>query len=242
MLLLGAALLIRWPSADAVSERAILLSSFFVALATVPLAFLAVLLRTRLHPAAVADLVVELGCCRRPRRFATRCEHSRRRFARAGVLAAEDARYVDADGNTLDPEHESGRAVTVLEHDGRRLAALIHDRSLLDDRELVEAVGAAASLALENARLQAELRPAAEVRASRARIVEAGDAERRRLERDLHDGAQRLHSGFGSRCNSSTFRVGDERAVEGLLAEADTEVADALEELRALAQASTRRS
>ena len=51
--------------------------------------------------------------------------------------------------------------------------------------------GAAAALALENQRLEAELRARIEdLRASRARLVEAGDAERRRLERDLHDGAQ----------------------------------------------------
>jgi signal transduction histidine kinase len=56
---------------------------------------------------------------------------------------------------------------------------------------LLEAVGAAGRLALENARLQAQLRAQlAEVRASRARIVDAGDTERRRIERDLHDGAQ----------------------------------------------------
>ena len=67
----------------------------------------------------------------------------------------------------------------------------MHDASLADAPQLVRAAGAAAALALENQRLSAELRARIEeLRASRARIVEAGDTERRRLERDLHDGAQ----------------------------------------------------
>jgi hypothetical protein len=70
----------------------------------------------------------------------------------------DDERYVDPNGQALDPAERSGQAVTVLEHDGKRLAALVHDPALLDEPELLDAVGAAASLALENARLQAELR------------------------------------------------------------------------------------
>ncbi len=68
---------------------------------------------------------------------------------------------------------------------------IAHRTGLLDDPELAGEVAAAARLVLENERLQAEVRAQLEdLRASRARIVEAGDAERRRLERDLHDGAQ----------------------------------------------------
>jgi signal transduction histidine kinase len=128
--------------------------------------------------------------------------------------------------------------VTVLEHDGNPIAALVHDRSLLDDPELVQAVGAAASLALENARLQAELRAQLEeVRASRARIVSAGDAERRRLERDLHDGAQQRLLGVRLALQLARGRLADGGAVtDELLAEVDTEVVDALEELRVLAR------
>ena len=78
---------------------------------------------------------------------------------------------------------------------------LIHDRDLLDQPRLLESVGSAARLALENERLQAQLRAQlVELRESRARIVKAGDEERRRLERDLHDGAQQrlLGSGWAS--------------------------------------------
>ena len=71
------------------------------------------------------------------------------------------------------------------------LAAIVHDRALREEPELVRTAGAAAALALENERLDAELRARyAELQASRARLVAAGDAARRRIERDLHDGAQ----------------------------------------------------
>ena len=81
--------------------------------------------------------------------------------------------------------------MTEIEHDGGRVAAIIHDAALLEEPELVRAAGAAAGLALRNERLDAELRARyEELRASRARLVAAGDAARRRIERDLHDGAQ----------------------------------------------------
>ncbi len=125
----------------------------------------------------------------------------------------------------------------MLEHDGRRVAALVHDPALEDEPELLEAVGAAASLALENARLQAELHAQlAEVRASRARIVEAGDAERRRLERDLHDGAQQRLLGIRLALQLARGRIDDKNGVDELLAEADAEVVGALDELRTLAR------
>jgi len=74
---------------------------------------------------------------------------------------------------------------------GAPLAVLVHDRELLDQRPLLDAVVAAARMSLENARLQAALTAQLEeVRASRARIVQAGLKERRKVERDLHDGAQ----------------------------------------------------
>ena len=104
----------------------------------------------------------------------------------------ERGRYVDSTGQEIElPAIGSGRTVTPVERDGERVAAIIHDASLTEDSGLVDAVGSAAALALENERLDAELRAALEdLRASRARLVEAGMAERRRLERDLHDGAQ----------------------------------------------------
>ncbi len=98
-------------------------------------------------------------------------------------------RYVSADGTLVDePVAQPGRSVTALVRDDRRVAMVSHAGGI---SELGREMGAAVRLGLENERLQAEvLAHLVELRASRARIVEAGDAERRRLERDLHDGAQ----------------------------------------------------
>jgi signal transduction histidine kinase len=83
------------------------------------------------------------------------------------------------------------RARTEIQRDGARTAVLLHDPALLQRRGLLDAVLGAAALSVEIARLRVEVRlQLAEVQASRARIVEAGYEERRRLERDLHDGAQ----------------------------------------------------
>jgi signal transduction histidine kinase len=118
------------------------------------------------------------------------------------------------------------------------VAALVHDPVLLERRGLLTAAGAAARLALENERLQAELRAQlAELHASRARIVTAGDEERRRLERDLHDGAQQrlLSLGLALKLVRSSLGADANGATE-LLGEAEAELNAALDELRQLAQ------
>ena len=85
----------------------------------------------------------------------------------------------------------AGPDLTPLDRPAPAEAVLVHDEELEHEPELVRLTAAAASMALEHARLQAEVQAQLEqVRASRARIVEAGDAARRRIERDLHDGAQ----------------------------------------------------
>ena len=90
------------------------------------------------------------------------------------------------------PAVGGSRRITYLHEGGRQIGALIHDAAVLDDPILVNAVAAAAGVAVANARLQAEVRArVTEVEASRRRIVEAGDAERRRLERELREGAER---------------------------------------------------
>lgn len=94
-------------------------------------------------------------------------------------------------GGELEALPDDGRARTEVQRDGARTAMLLHDPALLERRDLLHDVLAAATLSIEIARLRVELRlQLAEVEASRARIVEAGYEERRRLERDLHDGAQ----------------------------------------------------
>ena len=89
------------------------------------------------------------------------------------------------------PAAGSGRATTLIDRDGARMAALLHDPGLEEEPELLAAVGAAAGIALENGRLQAEQKAhLEELKGSRARVIEAGQKERQRLERNLHDGAQ----------------------------------------------------
>jgi signal transduction histidine kinase len=147
--------------------------------------------------------------------------------------------YVDADGRPVDlPREDPTRAVSEVRLDGRLVAAIVHDSGLLDDPNLVRAVGAAAALVLENERLRAELRAKVdELRASRMRIMEATLAERRRLERDLHDGAQqRLVSlALRLRLAEDRLKTGQGGTLE-LLKTADEELAAALDELRELAR------
>jgi signal transduction histidine kinase len=103
----------------------------------------------------------------------------------------ESATYATAAGELVDTLPDDGRARTEAHRDGVPTAVLLHDPALLVRRDLLNGVLAAAALSIEIARLRVEVRNhLAEVEASRARIVEAGYEERRRLERDLHDGAQ----------------------------------------------------
>jgi signal transduction histidine kinase len=104
---------------------------------------------------------------------------------------SDPERFVDARGTTVDRAAREGRAETPLVRRGETVALLLHRQGLLDDPAVVDELLAATRLALENERLQAEvLAQLKDLRASRARIVATGDAERRRLERDLHDGTQ----------------------------------------------------
>ena len=104
----------------------------------------------------------------------------------------ESGRFVDGSGKTVqEAAPDSGKTVTRILREGRLVAIVRNDAAAADADRLERAIGAAARLAVDNERLQAGvLAQLEDLRASRARIVEAGDAERRRLERDLHDGAQ----------------------------------------------------
>jgi signal transduction histidine kinase len=135
--------------------------------------------------------------------------------------------YVDESGQTVDLRTDDPRrAVTTLHGDGGPVAAIVHDPTLLDEPGLVQAAGAAARLALENARLQAELRAQlAKVEESRARIVAAGDEQRRRIERDLHDDAQQRLVALALELRIAQRRLGREAdpEVERVLADATEE-------------------
>jgi signal transduction histidine kinase len=212
----------------------------FAAFATVPFAFLAGLIRGRLsHAGAVAELVEALGQADTQRR-SLRDAISNALGDSSLELAywiPEQQAYVDADGQRVTlPEAGSGRVATALERAGQPLAVVLHDESLADERDLVRAVGGAASLTLENERLAAELRARIEeLRASRARIVSAADEERRRLERDLHDGAQQRLVALV--LNLKLARKSDDPAdVRELLDDSIEELTAATAELRELAR------
>jgi signal transduction histidine kinase len=142
----------------------------------------------------VTGLVVDLG---QPAAAGT----LRDRLARAlgdpslevGYWLAEQDQYVQESGEPIElPEAGAERVVTPIDQGGHRVAALVHDAAVLDDPGLVSAVASATRLAVSNAQLQAEVRArVAEVEASRRRIVEAADEQRRRLELELRQGAQR---------------------------------------------------
>ncbi len=165
-----------------------------VALAIVPFAFLAGLLRSRVAAAAaMSELVGRLGAG--TRRGALRDALAEALGDPSLELAywlPEPGQWVDAAGEPFTlPAEGSGRACTPVEHAGERVALLVHAGSVADEPELLRAVGGTAALALQNERLDAELRASVQaLRASRARIVESADEARRRIERDLHDGAQ----------------------------------------------------
>ncbi len=205
----------------------------------VPLALAAGLLWGRSAQSAAADLVVAL---QRTPPGAVRDALARTLGDPSLELALwlpERGTYVDAGGRPLElPPPASGRAVTVLGDADAPVAALVHDPALLERRALLEAAAAAGRLALENERLQAELRAQlAELHASRARIVTAGDEERRRLERDLHDGAQQWLVGLGLALQLARAQLGsDANGAAELLSEADAELRAALDELRELAR------
>src|SRR5256714_5054802 len=143
-----------------------------------------------------------------------------------------DGRLVDGRGR---PAQLKGEITPIVRGD-EEVALLAHRRGLLDDPVLAEEVAATARLALENERLQAQTRADLEdLRASRARIVESGDAERRRLERDLHDGAQQRLVGLSLGLRLARLRLRPDPAVLLRIDEAETEVRTALAELRELA-------
>jgi PAS domain S-box-containing protein len=339
------------PAADALGPL------FLVFFAAVPFAFLLGILRARLARASVAGLVVAVGQGM-PLRTAIADALGDPTLELAYRLEREQ-RYVDREGRTFElPEPGSGRVASAVERDGRPVGALVHDESLCDQPELVRSVSAAVALALDNERLEAELRsqyeylntivdtapallvtvdvdgvirnlnPATvvasgfaseeevrgryfwdvfiddwereamvarfraaapdfppseyenvfvnargerlviawgsaplkdetgrvvrivagglditlrkrqeeELRASRARIVAAGDDARRRLERNLHDGAQQRLVALSIALRLAQARVDDPAVAAGLLDEASDELAQALDELRELAR------
>jgi signal transduction histidine kinase len=186
---------------------------------------------------AITDLVVELG--------ESRSGTLRDELARAlgdpglevGYWLPNPGAFVDSNGGPFAvPDSGSDRSVTMIEGDGAPVAVLVHDPAVLDDPGLREAVSSAARLAAANARLQSEVRAqVAELQDSRRRILEAGDEERRRLERRLHHGAEQRLQRLAEQLRRRHLSAGTDAARERIdLSEAQLE--RTLGELRQLAQ------
>jgi signal transduction histidine kinase len=221
------------------SPSVALMTVLNAALLTVPAALLWGLLRSRLARGGLADLFRELGTLRGVRLEAGLAKV----LGDPGLVLAYrvpgERSYLDGRGQAVAlPVPGGDCAAAPVERDGRELAMLIHDASLDDDPELVGAVAAAAAIALDDARLHAEADDRlAELRASRERIVSAGDAERRRLERNLHDGAQQRLVSVALQLQLIQRRIPTDPALaQRLVTSASEELSKSLEELRELAR------
>ena len=213
----------------------------FIGFAVLPFAFLAGLVRTRYSRAGAVGGLIE--------RLNTPDTRVSLREAVADALGDPTLQlvywrqaaghYVTFAGHRVDlPAHGSGRAVAEVERDGKRVGAILYDAALRDDPSLVRAAAAAAALQLENERLEAELRARVEeLQTSRARLVEVSMGERRRLERDLHDGAQQRLVALSLQLGLARRKIDADPATGGrLLDAARGELSLALEELRELAR------
>jgi signal transduction histidine kinase len=210
-----------------------------LAFSAVPVAILFAFFQRRMARGAVAGLVVELG-------NPTESPDLRQALARAlGDPSLElaywypaESRYVDGEGRPVTlPTEEDARLSTLVERNGKPIAALIHDPALQHNSELVDSVCAAAGLTLENERLQAELRARlAELQASRARLVDATETERRRIERDLHDGTQQRLVSVAMSLGLAESKLPANAEVAPLVHEAREALTLALAELRELSQ------
>jgi signal transduction histidine kinase len=185
-----------------------------------PLAFLIAVLQRRLARSSVADLVIGL---------ATSPTLAEIQAALRGVLRdptlrlwlwlpAHQAYINDSDQMAISPPEDGRWSVPVRGHDAEPLAILVVAPALQRHPRLVESAVVASGLSLENGRLRADLeKQLAEVRASRARIVKAGMVERRRIERDLHDGAQQSLLAVAATLGVARIRAtSDEGALEAI--------------------------
>jgi signal transduction histidine kinase len=210
---------------------------FEAALAVLAITLVVGLLREPWARTGATDLVVELA--------ETRSGPLRDRLARAlgdptleiGFRAPEGDGYVDAAGRPLTlPPPGSARRTTVLERDERAPAVLLHDPALLDDPGLAAALAEAARLAGSNARLQAAVRAQiAELQASRQRLLEAADDERRRLEQRLQETAERRLTKLLPELERACLLAGGDPERTARLQRVSEQLEHSLAELRRLA-------
>jgi signal transduction histidine kinase len=210
----------------------------FVVIGLSPIVFLIALLDARLARSAVGELAIELRGDPAPADLQAALSRALRDPSLTLAYWLPDFEsYADLEGRPVEVPTRDGRAATPIDRNGVRIAALLHDPELREEPELLEAVGATAAIALENARLQAELAARLEeVRASRARVIEAGQKERQRLERNLHDGAQQRLIALSLNLKLLQKQLGDDPEAGRQLDEAQREITMSLEDLRAVAR------
>jgi signal transduction histidine kinase len=212
--------------------------AYEIALATVALGLVTDLLRRRWSQAALTGLVVDLGGVWEPvtlrDRLATALGD---RSLQLGYWMDADAGYVDETGRALVlPAGTSERTVTPIEHNGEHIAVLVHDPTVLQDRPLVESAAEATRIAVANVRLQTQVQVRVQqVAASRRRIVEAADAQRGQLARELHDGAEQRLDAVCEQVAALAPEAADAEARE-LLADVESQLDAARAELRELAR------
>ncbi|HXD58901.1 MAG TPA: histidine kinase [Thermoleophilaceae bacterium] len=230
LLLAGA---FEWPQFETIRRVA------FAIIGVAPVAFLIGLLNEHLSRSTLGHLLVRLRADPAPGDLREAlAEALRDQSLTVAYWLPEFGRWVDRQGRPVElPEPDSGRASTPIDRDGRRMAVLIHDASLADEPQLLDGVQAAAGIALENGRLHAELNARLEeLRGSRRRMIEAGQLERQRLERDLHDGAQQRLIALSLELGLLEERLRADPEIKGRLDQARDEIALSLEELRAVAR------
>jgi signal transduction histidine kinase len=211
--------------------------AYYVAVAVTGVGLTADLLWGRWTRAAVTGLVIDLGSHHEPQALRAALA---RTLGDPGLrvayrLAGADG-WVDEIGRPVElpPDDAPGRGVTFVYEAGDAVAALVHDPAALADRELAASVAAAARLAVANAGMQAQIAARLrEVDASRRRLVETGDDERRRLGEELHTGVQRRLAAISGRLATLATHRDGERAVA--LRRLSAELDDARGDLQRLA-------
>jgi signal transduction histidine kinase len=190
--------------------------------------------RQRRRRTAVARLADELGAAPPPGTLRAALAASLGdRTLEVGYWLASAREWVDATGQPLPPP-APGRVTTTIQRDGRPVAIVRHDPALAGSPDLAAQIGAAARLAIDNERLRARtLAHLEQVRASRTRVVVAADTARRRLERDLHDGAQQRLLAVSYELRLARARAGGQLAAT--IDEASAGVRAAIADLRELA-------
>jgi signal transduction histidine kinase len=209
------------------------------AVVLIPIAILIGLARYRLARGAMSRMMVDLG--------SGPVDHDQLQgllqhtlhdpTAELWLWSDEGQEYIDLDRRFHGLASVSRpRVVTTLDRGDVRLAALVHDQTLLQQPELLEAVRAGTTLLLENLRLTAALELQLEAtQQSRQRIVAAGDAERRRLERDIHDGAQQELVAAALMFRRAG-RAADPDQAKAMLVEGSAQLESAITGLRELAR------